>query len=127
MVVQEYEADASGNLARRARTFAQRKITQAELRKGVQVELVDLSDKRTPGERVVVAWVERGEVGGEFDGRTARPTPGSIVAKSKAGYGPIKLTLTLGARAESSARKPCIPTDARLLRFGPHRARRRRL
>ena len=95
LVVQEYEADASGNLARRARarTFVQRRITPAELRKGVQVELVDLSDKRIPGERIVVAWVERGEVGSEFDGRTAKPMPGSIVAKSKAGAGPIKLTL----------------------------------
>lgn len=95
LVVQEYEADAEGNLPRRARarTFTQRKITPAELRKGVQVELVDLSDKRTPGDRVVVAWVERGEVGTSFDGRTAKPAPGSVVGKSRAGAGPVKLTL----------------------------------
>lgn len=95
LVVQEYETDASGNLARRARarTFAQRKVTPAELRRGVQVELVDLSDKRPSGDRVVVAWVERGEVSEAFDGRTAKPAPGSVIGKSNAKNGQARLTL----------------------------------
>jgi hypothetical protein len=96
LVVQEYEADATGNLSRRARarSFAQRKITPAELRKGVQVDLVDLSQEATPGRRVVVAWVERGEVSQDFDGRSAKPAPGSPMAKSKTSAGRAKLLLT---------------------------------
>lgn len=95
LVVQEYDADATGNLSRRARarSFTQRKITPAELREGVQVDLVDLSEEAAPGRRVVVAWVERGEVSQDFDGRSARPAPGSPMAKSTTSAGHAKLTL----------------------------------
>lgn len=97
LVVQEYETDASGAMSRRARAFAQRKVTPAELRRGIQVELVDLSEKRSPGDRLVLAWVERGELSDEFDGRKAKPAPGSVIGKSSAKRGQVRLTLALGA------------------------------
>jgi hypothetical protein len=114
LVVQEYEADADGHLSRRARarSFAQRKVTPAELRKGVQVDLVDLSEEAAPGRRVVVAWVERGEVSTDFDGRTAKPAPGSPKAKSKMSAGHAKLTLALPPPAHTSTLASASPPVA---------------
>jgi hypothetical protein len=63
----------------------------------------------------VVAWVERGEVSGSFDGRTAKPAPGSVVAKSKAGSGRVQLTLALRA-LRARRRSPAaldLPTEVR--------------
>jgi hypothetical protein len=82
LVVQTYDA-ARGSLPDRdARPVAsaQRAVTAAELRAGVQVNLLELrGDLEGTGDRpVVVAWVEAGQPDLEFDGRTARPRPGSV-------------------------------------------------
>jgi hypothetical protein len=83
LVVQSYDASEGPLPARGARPVGsiQRAVTADELRQGVRVDLLELretttgSDARGP---VVVAWIEAGEPDLEFDGRTARPAPGSV-------------------------------------------------
>ncbi len=62
----------------------QRAVTADELRHGVQVNLLEFarpsSDAAKP---VVVAWIEAGAPNLEFDGRTARPGPGSVFGSVK--------------------------------------------
>ena len=59
----------------------QRAVTQADLNRGIHVDLVEIADdianaKENGG--VVVAWVEPGEPTLEYDARRARPSPGSV-------------------------------------------------
>jgi hypothetical protein len=81
LVVQSYDQVASGLPARAARPVGslQRAVTADELRNGVRVNLLELRD--SAGEAtapLVVAWIEAGDPDLEFDGRAARPQPGSI-------------------------------------------------
>jgi hypothetical protein len=86
LVVQSYDqTPPKGALPTdRARPIAsaQRAVTAAELRKGVHVDLLELrQDDAARGNlarALVVAWVEEGKPDLEFDGRTARPRPGSM-------------------------------------------------
>ena len=82
LVVQTYDASSGAIPDRDSRPVAsaQRAVTAAELRAGVLVNLLELrSDVDASGERpVVVAWVEAGQPDLEFDGRAARPRPGSV-------------------------------------------------
>jgi hypothetical protein len=80
LVVQSYDQVESGRPAREARPVGsiQRAVTAEELRDGVHVNLLEL--RRSSGEvgtPLVVAWIEAGEPDLEFDGRQARPAPGS--------------------------------------------------
>ena len=85
LVVQSYDAsdETSGLPARDARPVGclQRAVTADELRHGVRVDLLELRESASEGgarEPVVLAWIEAGEPDLEFDGRTARPAPGSV-------------------------------------------------
>ncbi len=86
LVVQTYDAARGALPATYARPVgsAQRAVTAAELRAGVLVNLVELRAAETSGDKpVVVAWVEAGEPNLEFDGRTARPRPGSVYGTAR--------------------------------------------
>jgi len=85
LVVQSYDASdgASGLPAQDARPVGclQRAVTADELREGVRVDLLELRQNAAEAgarEPVVLAWIEAGEPDLEFDGRTARPAPGSV-------------------------------------------------
>jgi hypothetical protein len=84
LVVQSYDAEDGHVPGRYARPVGsvQRSVTADELRHGVHVSLVEFrghsgsgKDERDP---LVIAWIEAGEPDLEFDGRTARPQPGSV-------------------------------------------------
>jgi hypothetical protein len=104
LVVQSYDAEIGHVPGDRARPLGsmQRAVTGAELRKGVSVSLVELrrgsvaSAADVKGkEPVVVAWVEDGKPDLEFDGRMARPRPGSTygVVKRSARHGHVQVRL----------------------------------
>jgi hypothetical protein len=82
LVVQSYDSSDGPVPGRFARPVGstQRSVTADELRDGVRVSLLELrrlvADE--PRERpMVVAWVEAGDPELEFDGRMARPRPGT--------------------------------------------------
>jgi hypothetical protein len=64
----------------RPRASVQRAVTADDLARGIRIDLIELAETETTGDRqgVVVAWVEPGEANLEFDARRARPTPGSL-------------------------------------------------
>jgi hypothetical protein len=78
LVVQTYEGRGAELPGMRAKPIgsAQRSVTSEDLARGVHVDLVEL--RRAAHDPVVVAWLEAGEPDLEFDGRQARPTPGSV-------------------------------------------------
>lgn len=65
----------------------QRAVTADELRAGVRVNLVELrgSEPEQGTSPVVVAWIEAGQPDLEFDGRRARPQPGSKYGVARRG------------------------------------------
>jgi hypothetical protein len=82
LVVQSYDATDGQVPSREARPVGslQRAVTADELRRGVHVNLLELRERAGDaqvGRPTVVAWIEVGEPDLEFDGRTARPQPGS--------------------------------------------------
>ncbi|MGO9839090.1 MAG: hypothetical protein ACLP1X_33320 [Polyangiaceae bacterium] len=58
----------------------QRAVTADELRRGVQVDLLELrqSGSAASEKPLVVAWIEASGPELEFDARTARPMPGTV-------------------------------------------------
>jgi hypothetical protein len=84
LVVQSYDATDGMVPGRTARPIGstQRTVTADELRQGVRVDLLELRDPgATEASRerpMVVAWIEAAAQDLEFDGRTARPVPGSV-------------------------------------------------
>jgi hypothetical protein len=83
LVVQSYDAGLGGVPGQDARPVGstQRAVTADELRSGVRVNLLELrarEDQASTGRPMVVAWIEAGEPDLEFDGRQARPQPGSV-------------------------------------------------
>jgi hypothetical protein len=100
LVVQSYDGIAGRVPGRRARPVgsAQRAVTADELRAGVQVSVLELRERADAGstERpLVVAWIEAGGPDLEFDGRTARPGPGSMygVVKRSAKQDAVQISL----------------------------------
>src|ERR1700761_9091300 len=80
LVVQSY--DETGRDARPVGSV-QRAVSADELRHGVHVNLLELRQAggamtEAAQSPLVVAWIEAGEPDLEFDGRKARPTPGSV-------------------------------------------------
>jgi hypothetical protein len=96
LVVQSY--DATGRDARPVGSV-QRSVSADELRQGVNVNLLELRQGAAPAAQLqspmVVAWIEAGEPDLEFDGRNARPSPGSVygVVKRGAAGGVVQITL----------------------------------
>jgi hypothetical protein len=89
LIVQSYDASDGAVPGRNARPVGsiERSVTADELRDGVQVSLLEIREhlagaagKQHP---VVVAWIETGRADLDFDGRQARPRPGSV-------YGAVK-------------------------------------
>jgi hypothetical protein len=88
LIVQSYAPDSVGAdhlPAAHARPLAsaQRAITAEELRKGVEVDIVQLGGEAPAASSVVVAWIERGAPDLELDALTARPKPDAFY-----GFGP---------------------------------------
>jgi hypothetical protein len=110
LVVQSYDESVGGDLPSgraKPRASIQRPITAGELRDGVQVDLLELgqADVSSDGaprsllrsssvvvddaargnlaKALVLAWVEEGRADLEFDGRRARPMPGSFVGAAR--------------------------------------------
>jgi hypothetical protein len=87
LVVQSYDGTEGPLPGRSSRPIgsAQRAVTAEELRQGVQINLLEL--REVPGAQaerpLVVAWIEAGGPDLEFDGRTARPAPGSVYGVGK--------------------------------------------
>ncbi len=80
LIVQSYAPEAVGAdhlPGEHARPLGstQRAITAEELRRGIAVDIVQISDDAEPIEAapIVIAWVERGQPDLDFDGREARP------------------------------------------------------
>jgi hypothetical protein len=103
LVVQSYYP-APGQPARRYSRpagSAQRAVTAEELSRGVHVSLLEMQAPRD-GVRVqdrdplILAWIEAGEPDLEFDGRNARPRPGSVygVVKRQGHDGVVLVSLT---------------------------------
>ena len=82
LVVQSYDASDGAFPGSDVRPVGsmQRSVTADELRRGVHVDLLELRRGAPVGAEspVVVAWIEAGEPDLEFDGRKARPAPGSV-------------------------------------------------
>jgi len=100
LVVQSYDGEPTLAAGHRTRPLGsmQRAVTGAELRKGVSVSLVELRRAQAEAiakDPVVVAWIEDGKPDLEFDGRTARPLPGSTygVVKRSAREGHVQVRL----------------------------------
>ena len=80
LIVQSYTPDNVGDdhlPTAHARPLAstQRAITAEELRKGVEVDIVQIGSDAPVEGSVVVAWIERGAPDLELDALTARPKP----------------------------------------------------
>ena len=83
LIVQSYTPDSVGDdhlPAAHARPLAsaQRAITAEELKKGVEVDIVQLGSEGPVASSVVVAWIERGAPDLEMDALTARPTADAV-------------------------------------------------
>lgn len=102
LVVQAYAPedapDGAPRPGARPYTYAQRRVTASELRRGVHVDLVDLSGGGVRHESPhVVAWVERGEPDLNFDGRRARPRANSLMGDSRAAHDGAEIVLRKNA------------------------------
>jgi hypothetical protein len=83
LIVQSYTPESVGDDSlptAHARPLAstQRAITAEELKKGVEVDIVQLGAETSPSTSIVVAWIERGAPDLELDALTARPTAGAL-------------------------------------------------
>jgi hypothetical protein len=104
LVVQSFDESEGRQPGLRAKPVAsyQRAVTAAELRTGVKVSLVELRQAAVgQNDGAVVAWIEAGKPDLEFDGRMARPRPGSMygLARKVAGASPVQIRLTRKAAA----------------------------
>ena len=98
LVVQSYDGSM-----RRARPVGstQRVFTGAELRRGVEVSLVELRAVPTPEEAakgLVVAWIDEGIADLELDGRAARPQPGQVCGTVRRSPGTRSVRIALGRK-----------------------------
>jgi len=99
LVVQSYDArdgEVPGLRSRPVGSY-QRAVTAAELRRGVHVNLLELrKSAESTDNGSVVAWIEAGKPDLEFDGRTARPLPGSMfgLARRASGVSSVQIRLT---------------------------------
>jgi hypothetical protein len=88
LVVQSYDASDGPLPGHSVRPVGsvQRAVTADELRQGVHIDLLELREAASAPRTdrpVVVAWIEAGKPNLEFDGRRARPAPGSVYGVTK--------------------------------------------
>jgi len=99
LVVQSYGATVNEKPGRYERPIgsAQRAVTADELRDGVHISMVEFRDRipSASGEPIILAWIETGEPDLEFDGRMARPRPGSMygLGRRTVGDDPVQISL----------------------------------
>ena len=101
LVVQSYDASRAAVPGRDARPVGstQRAVTADELREGVHVDVLELRAGAAPQTLgPVVAWIEAGEPDLEFDGRTARPAPGSVYGVARRGARQDSVTISLNRK-----------------------------
>lgn len=103
LVVQSYDSTVSDKPGRYERPIgsAQRAVTADELRDGVHISMVEFRDRMAGvTERpTVLAWIETGEPDLEFDGRMARPRPGSMYGLGRRGVGDDLVQISLNRTA----------------------------
>ncbi len=83
LIVQSYTPESVGDdhlPTAHARPLAstQRAITAEELKKGVEVDIVQVGAETAPASAIVVAWIERGAPDLELDALTARPAADAV-------------------------------------------------
>jgi hypothetical protein len=112
LVVQSYDpSERAAALRGRGRPMGsvQRAVTADEMKRGVQVDLMELrqtagiTDDAARGnlaKALVVAWVEEGKPDLELDARRARPLPGSLVGT--VGREPTQDSVRISVKAGSS-------------------------
>lgn len=102
LIVQSYDAEGGKLPGERAKPVGsiQRAVTAAELRDGVNVNLLELR-QITDGARspLVVAWIEGGKADLEYDGRMARPQPGSVYGTARSTGVSSDVSITLNRKA----------------------------
>jgi len=103
LVVQSYDSTVNERPGRYERPIgsAQRAVTADELRDGVHISMVEFRD-RVPGvsgQPTVLAWIETGEPDLEFDGRMARPRPGSMYGLGRRAVGDDLVQINLNRTA----------------------------
>jgi hypothetical protein len=103
VVLQTYDGPMTGA---RPVGSTQRVVTGAELRKGLQMSVLELrtTPKRAGGKELVVAWIEEGAEELELDARIARPHANSLVGVVRKGPGDAPVAVTL-RRSQSRARR----------------------
>jgi hypothetical protein len=105
LVVQSYD----GSIRRGARPVGstQRVVRGAELRRGVDVSLVELravsSPAREEAKGLIVAWIEEGTADLELDGRRARPQPGQVYGMARRAAGTRSVRIPLGRKLRLAA------------------------
>jgi len=100
LVVQSYDIHGGHVPGRDTRPVGsvQRAVTADELRNGVHVSLLEMreaADASHLNAPMVLAWIEAGAPDLEFDGRAARPGPGSVygIAKRRPVGGVLQISL----------------------------------
>jgi hypothetical protein len=100
LVVQSYDTHDGHVPGRNARPVGsvQRAVTADELRNGVHVSLLEMREaaiSNPSAAPMVLAWIEAGGPDLEFDGRAARPSPGSVygMAKRRPAGGVMQISL----------------------------------
>ena len=103
LVVQSYDSTGGQVPGQSARPVgsAQRAVTADELKQGVQVSLIEFRAPVHAERPVVVAWIEAGGPDLEFDGRTARPGPGSVYGSVKRAAGGNVVQISLKRKLEA--------------------------
>jgi hypothetical protein len=91
LIVQSFERGSRSSA--RPRASAQRTVTAEELRRGIQLQLVDVLGADRSGSQEVVAWVEQGDANLEFDGARARPSRGCLVGTATYEDGTVQIAL----------------------------------
>ncbi len=101
LIVQSYDAEGAKLPGERSKPVGsvQRAVTAAELRDGVKVNLLELRQIANGAHSpLVVAWIEGGKADLEYDGRMARPQPGSVYGTARSN-GITDVSITLNKKA----------------------------
>lgn len=101
LIVQSYRRDGFREGRRPERSArplssTQRAITAEELKRGIDVSVLELGGDAADSDSVVVAWVESGSANLDFDALEARPAEGSYygVARDSGGDVVVRLART---------------------------------
>ena len=101
LVVQSYDGDLSSWQGGRPVGSIQRVVSGAELRRGVNVSLLELREvtQEAPPDALIVAWIEPDNASLDYDAREARPPVGSAFGTVRREAGDQLVHLSLGRKA----------------------------